>query len=166
MSTRAFLVLSITATFMALSMSCHPAVHGSSAATAPDSLTGIVSITGTSFEQRLVLRSGNTTTILSATPADSASLSRLGGVEVMVVGQRDDQTFRVEYFRARSVGGSPVVDGVLRNDGGRLLLETATSRIPLGNPPTALRTLVGARVWIAGPLDSGPNSYGVIVPAR
>ena len=164
MSTRAFLVLSITATFMALSMSCHPPVHGSSAATAPDSLTGIVSITGTSFEQRLVLRSGNTSTLLSAAAADSASLSRLGGVGVMVVGQRDDQTFRVEYFRALSVGGSPVVDGVLRNDGGRLSLETNSGRIPLGNPPTALRSLIGARIWIGGPLDIGPNAYGVIVP--
>lgn len=163
MSIRAFLPLSITATFIALSMSCHPPVRGSSARTAPDSLTGIVSITGTSFEQQLVLRSGNTTTILSAAAADSAALSRLGGVEVLVAGQRDHHKFRVEYFRARSVGGSPVVDGVLRNDGGRLSLETASGRIPLGNPPTALRSLIGARIWIGGPLDSGPNSYGVIV---
>lgn len=166
MSTRAFLVLSITATFIALSTSCHPTVRGSSATTAPDSLTGIISITGTSFEQQLVLRSGNTTTLLSAAAADSAALSRLGGVEILVIGQRDHSAFRVEYFRARSVAGSPVVDGVLRDDGGRLLLETTTGRIPLGNPPTALRSLIGARIWIGGPLDSGPNSYGVIVAPR
>ena len=164
MNARAFLALSIAAPFMAVASSCHPTVRGSSGAIAPDSLAGIVSITGTSFEQQLVLRSGNTTTRLSAAAADSAGLSRLGGVEILVVGRRANNTFRVERFIARSVAGSSVVDGVLRKEGGRLLLETANGRISLGNPPTALQSLIGARIWVGGSLDSGPNTYGVIVP--
>lgn len=76
MSARAFLLVGITAPLMGVAMSCHPTVRGSSAAVKPDSLTGIVSITGTSFEQQLVLRSGNTATRLSAAAADSAALSR------------------------------------------------------------------------------------------
>lgn len=161
---RAFLVLSVAAPFMTVAMSCHPPARNSSAATAPDSLTGIVSITGTSFEQQLVLRSGNSTIYLSAATPDSAALSRMGGVEVLVRGKRAPNLFRVENFAALNVAGSPVVDGVLRSDGGQLLLETANGRIPLGNPPSALRSMIGARVWIGGPLDTGPNTYGIITP--
>ena len=97
-------------------------------------------------------------------PADSAALTRLGGVEVLAIGQRNENQFRVERFTALSVGGAPVVDGVLRNENGTLLLETTQGRVVLGNPPAALRRLVAARVWIGGPLDRGPNTYGVIAP--
>lgn len=86
------------------------------------------------------------------------------GVEVLVVGMRTPSAFRVERVRALSVAGSPVVDGVVKNVGGRLVLETANGPIPLGNPPPALQNMIGARVWISGPLDRGPNSYGVIAP--
>lgn len=164
MIVRVLLVLSILATFIA-AMSCYPAAQGSSAI-APDSLRGIVSITGTSFEQQIVLRSGNATTRLSAAASDSAALSHLGGVEVLIVGKRTPNAFGVENVTALSVNGARVVDGVLTNDGGRLSFENAKGRITLGNPPTALRSMIGARVWIGGPLDTGPNTYGVIVPAR
>ncbi len=162
MIARALLVLSISVPLLA--MSCRPQVPRSSAATAPDSLTGTVSITGTSFEQQLVLRSGDSSIYLSAAASDSAALSRIGGVEVMVRGKKSPRVFRVERFAAVSVAGSPVVDGVLRADGGRLVLETSHGRMTLGNPPPALRSMIGARVWIGGSLDSGPNVYGLIIP--
>lgn len=162
--TRLLGVIGIFGLFVASAMSCHQRARTSSAAIAPDSLLGVVSIIGTSFEQQLVLRSGNTTTYLSAVTADSAALSRLGGVEILVVGKWASKMFRVERFSAVSVNGSPVADGVLQNEGGRLVLETAHGRIPLGNPPTALRGMVAARIWIAGPFDTGPNSYGLIAP--
>lgn len=164
MIARTLLALGILTAIIA-ALNCYPAAHGSSAV-APDSIRGIVSITGTSFETQIVLRSGNVTTRLSAAASDSAALSRLGGVEVLVVGKRAPNTFQVENVTALSVDGAQVVDGVLTDDGGRLSLENAKGRIPLGNPPTALRSMIGARVWIGGPLDRGPNSYGVIIPAR
>ena len=146
---------------------CHPPAQSSASLAAPDSLKGIVSVTGTGFEQRLVLRSqGNHVTALSAAAEDSAALSRLGGVEVLAVGQRSENQFRVERFTALSVAGAPVVDGILRDDNGTLMLETTRGRIVLGNPPAALRSLVAARVWIGGALDRGPNTYGVIAPPR
>jgi hypothetical protein len=160
------MVAGIVAPLMTVAMGCHHASHTSSASIKPDSLAGIVSITGTAFEQHLVLRSGNSTTPLSAATSDSAALSRLGGVEVLVIGRRAPNVFRVERFTAVSVAGSPVVDGWVRNDGGRLVLETTHGPLPLGNPPTALRGMIGARIWIGGPLDTGPNTYGVIVPAQ
>jgi hypothetical protein len=144
---------------------CHPPAQTSASAAAPDSIKGIVSVTGTGFEQRVVLRSqGDNVTLLSAATADSAALSRLGGVEVLAIGQRSGNELRVERFTAISVAGAPVVDGVLRDDNGKLMLETTQGRVQLGNPPAALRNLVAARVWIGGPLDRGPNTYGVIAP--
>ena len=147
------------------SMSCTPA-RNSAAENAPDSVTGTVSVTGTSFEQRLVLRTGDSAVRLSVAAPDSAALTRLSGVEVMVTGRRDGNLLEVERFVAVRVAGAQVVDGVLRNDGGRLSLETHQGTVQLGNPPDALRGMIGARVWVGGPLDRGPNVYGVITPAR
>jgi hypothetical protein len=147
-------------------MTCQRHALPATADVAPDSLTGIISIAGTGFEQQLVLRSGNNATVLSAAGPDSAALSRLGGIEVLVVGNRSTRVFQVKRFAVLSVAGSPVVDGVLNNEGGGLVLETSSGRMRLGNPPAALRGMIGARVWIGGPLDRGPNTYGVIVPAR
>jgi len=90
----------------------------------------------------------------------------MGGVEVVVIGRRTPNHFQVERFTAVNVAGSPVVDGFLRKDGERLVLETTHGSIRLGNPPVALQGMIGARIWIGGPLDKGPNSYGVIVPAK
>jgi len=163
---QASLVFGLVAPCVAIATGCHQPAHTSPAAIVPDSLKGIVSITGTSFEQRLVLRSGNSVASLSAVTPESIALARVGGVEVLVIGRATPTVFEVDHFTALSVAGSPVVDGILRNDDGRLVLETAGSRLPLGNPPTALRGMVGARVWIGGPLDKGPNSYGVIAPPR
>lgn len=131
----------------------------------PDSLGGTVALTGTIADQRLVLRAGARTANLATSSADSASLSRLGGVEVMVRGRAEASAFRVVSFVAQRVDGAPVADGVLRRDGERLVLETAAGRIALGNPPAALRGMIGARVWMGGPLGTGPNVFGVITPA-
>jgi hypothetical protein len=151
---------------MTAALGCHHPAPKPSVTIGVDSLTGIVSITGTSFEQQIVLRGGTTTTLLSAAPPDSAALSRLGGVEVLVVGRRDGNRFRVEHLTALSVAGSPVVDGIVRKYGDRVVVETTRGPMPLGNPPSGLRALSGARVWIGGPLNTGPNTYGVIVPAQ
>lgn len=160
------MTLGIVAPLIAMALGCHHQAPKPSVATVADSLTGIISITGTSFEQQLVLRSGTTATLLSAAAPDSAALSRVGGIEVLVVGRKAGNHFRVEGFSALSVAGLPVVDGIVRNYGDRVVVETARGPLPLGNPPTGLRALTGARVWIGGPLATGPNSYGVIVPAQ
>lgn len=145
---------------------CQRPVRTSSPVVATDSVTGIVSITGTGFEQQIVLHAGSTVVPLSASAADSAALSRLGGVQINVVGTRVGNALRVDHFTATRVAGAAVVDGVLRTAGDRLVIETATGQMPLGNPPAPLRRMIGARVWIGGPLDTGPNTYGVIVPAQ
>ena len=145
----------------------HAPETGTVAATAArDSLTGVVAVTGTSFEKRLVLRSGQRSTTLSANASDSASLTRVGGTEVQVRGQANSDAFLVSSFTVVSVDTRPVVDGVVRNDGAKVVLETPHGRMSLGNPPAALRAMTGARVWVGGPLDVGPNVYGIITPPR
>lgn len=113
-----------------------------------------------------MLRTGTTTIRLATNAADSAGLTHLGGVDVLVTGTREPNQFRVSSYRAMSVAGASVVDGVLRADGGNLFVETATGKVALGNPPAPLRNLIGARIWIGGALDKGPNTYGVITPPR
>jgi hypothetical protein len=126
---------------------------------------GIVSVTGTSFSQQLVLENGSSSIrLLPTTPSDSAALTRLGGVEVSVRGADAANGLRVDSFVAQRVSGRPVFDGYLRSEEGRLYLETPSGRMALGNPPRALNDLVGARIWIDGPLDRGPNNFGVIIP--
>jgi hypothetical protein len=131
----------------------------------PSMLRGIISVAGTTFEQRVQIEVENRTTRLSASPADSAALVRLAGVEVETRGWLEERVMRVASFTAWSVSGARVVDGVVRVDGRDVFLETTTGRVSLGNPPAALRQMPGARVWVGGPVDKGPNTFGVIVPA-
>ena len=124
---------------------------------------GVVSVTGTGFEQRIVLESGRgNLRLFPSSAADSAALVRLGGVDVSVRGREEGSALRVRWFTAQRVSGQPVVDGTLRLEGDRIVLETPSGRVPLGNPPPAFREMIGARVWVGGPLSTGPNTYGVI----
>lgn len=69
-------------------------------------------------------------------------------------------------FTVVSADGQPALDGVLEQEGSTLYLRTADRRLPLGNPPDDLRGLVGARVWLTGVPERGPNAFGVITPRR
>ena len=150
---------------IATTADCHRPVRTAPVAVVPDSMRGIVSITGTSFEQSVMLRTDNGTIALAVNASDSAALSRMGGIDVKVFGSHEAKGFRVTSFKAMTVAGAPVTDGIVLDDDGKLSIETPDGRIALGNPPARLRNLVGARVWIGGPLATGPNQFGVIAPA-
>ncbi len=154
------------AALVALSAACHRNNQAAQESAASGSvLHGVVSVTGTSFEQQIVLQAPNRNTrLVPANSADSAALVRLGGVEIAARGAIDGNALRVASFTALSANGAPVVDGIVHVDGRSVTLETSTGRVPLGNPPAALLQMNGARVWLSGPIDKGPNSYGIIVP--
>jgi hypothetical protein len=153
------------AAFVTLGAACHRNNAAQESAASGSVIHGVVSVTGTSFEQQIVLQSPNRNTRLApASAADSAALVRLGGVEIAARGTIDGSVLRVASFTALSANGSPVVDGIVRVAGRIVSLETATGRVTLGNPPNALLQMNGARVWVSGPIDKGPNSYGVIIP--
>jgi hypothetical protein len=142
----------------------HRHVSAADAAVRADSLRGVVSVNGTGFEQHIVLHAGDRAFALMASASDSAALTRVGGAEVVVRGVAAGDSFSVASFVVRSIEGAPVLDGVLMKSGDRLVLRSEGGELALGNPPAELASMVGARVWIRGPLDAGPNSYGVIVP--
>jgi hypothetical protein len=70
--------------------------------------------------------------------------------------------FQVDSFIVRRASGENVVDGVLVRDGGGIAIRTGTGTLPMHNPPAAFENMIGARVWVGGPLDTGPNPYGII----
>ena len=148
-----------------LGAACHRNNAAQEPAASGSVIHGIVSVTGTSFEQQIVLEAPNRhTRLIPANGADSAALVRLGGVEIAARGTIERNALRVASFTALSASGAPVVDGIVRIDGRSVALETSTGRVTLGNPPSALLQMNGARVWVSGPIDKGPNSYGIIVP--
>jgi hypothetical protein len=125
---------------------------------------GMLAFTGAGGAQQITLRTGNGPVHLLSSRADSLALERVDGAEIAARGIEDHGALRLERFTVVSVDGEPVIDGKVRADGPLFVLETSNGRVRLGNPPTVFKTLVGARVWVAGKVDTGPNRYGVIVP--
>ncbi len=165
MLAKTFLVCVIVLATTAANEGCYHQNVGAAEGSMPDSVSGVVSVNGTSFDHHLVLRANDKVIALSVSPADSVALTNVAGVEVLVRGDLDGSTMRVTSFTAMRVGGAPVVDGVLVNNAGQLYLKTSSGMRLVGNPPAKLREMISARVWIGGPLDTGPNNYGVIMPA-
>ncbi len=99
---------------------------------------------------------------------DDVLLRRLAGLEVAVWGAAERPgSFRVTRLAVRSADGVPAVDGVLvRSEQGVALLTDGGRLLPVPHLPGTLRGRVGARVWLSGPLDRAPNSFGVIADPR
>ena len=129
---------------------------------AADTLRGRLEVVGSEPGTSVVLLDGRGGGV--TLEGERALLLPLSGLEVMVRGRPDGpRTFHVERFAVRAADGVPAVDGVLAREGGRdvLVLEDGR-RVPLAYTPEALRGMHGARVWLAGPLDRAPDSFGVI----
>ena len=138
-----------------------------------DTAVGIIAVVGSAPLVQIVLRPAGAASI-ALTGRPTEALRRLAGVEVWVSGTpgppvprpRPGRTIEVRDFRVRSVDGERATDGRLEADGGSLVLVTHDGRRhPLIDPPAALRSQVGARVWVAGPLDRPVTTFGVIEPA-
>ena len=141
-------------------------LSSANAAVGADTVRGIIAVVGTSFEQHLIVRASDRVIQLVASSSDSASLSRLAGVETVIVGEKvDPDSIRVLNFLAVSVDGAPVMDGMLGNDAGGTFIMTSSGKHVIANPPSSLHDLTGARIWIGGPLATGPYTYGIIIPA-
>jgi hypothetical protein len=131
----------------------------------PDTLRGVVRVVGADIDARPVLRPNGGGPQVALLGAHAATLSRLSGTDVWVSGKRNGtRGIDVGRFLVRSVSGVPAIDGTLiARDGGFAIMTTADhAEHPIVNPPAALRSHVGARVWITGPLETGAVTFGVI----
>ena len=126
-----------------------------------DSLEGIVRVVGVEAFPQVVLA------LDSASPAVTldgpASLRRVAGLRVAVVGERSGARLAVRRFIVLAANGVPATDGVLAADGDTLVLVTSDgTRHRLVNPPPLLRSSVGHRAWVSGALDRELVAYGII----
>ena len=153
-----------------------PAAAGASsapAAAALDTARGVVTIVGAEPATSVTLASDGGVLALASQGSDSL-LRHVAGLEVLVEGVRTADldrmasprgapVFQVRRFTVRASGGAAAVDGVLELVGGAYSLRLADGRsVAIGALPPSLKQSVGARIWLAGPLDRAPASYGVI----
>lgn len=140
---------------------------GSRGAAAPaqapgaDTVRGIVSEVGSFPMTSVVVRPASGGAITITGPL-AGEIARAAGAEVWVSGDRDARSIAARSYAVRTVDGEPAVDGTLARDGDGLVLVTATGRRPIARPLRALRGMIGARVWLVGPLDGTITSYGIL----
>lgn len=126
-----------------------------------DSVRGVVTIVGAEPARQVVLRVDGNNVSLSGMA--TTGLGRLAGTEVMVRGVKiTPRDIVVSDYLVRASDGVPAWDGTLDEDGG-LRLTDGSGRKRLPSVPSALRGMVGARVWVAFKEGSATaDSYGII----
>jgi hypothetical protein len=136
-------------------------------APATDSIRGVVSVVGTSFEKAVMLAERGTRRRIQVTGPLSSVLGRLSGVDVSVMGTMSGTRLEATSFLVRSVDEQPAIDGTLRTEGGVMYIVLANgTRVRLAAPPPPFAGREGARVWITGDPEKGVQSFGFIDPAR
>ena len=138
-----------------------PAAAEAASPARTDSLQGIVRVVGVDALPQVVL------VLDDASPAVTldgpASLRRVAGLRIAVLGDRAGARFAVRRFVVLSANGVAATDGLLAADGETLVLVTPDgTRHRLVNPPSLLLTSVGHRAWVSGPLDREPVAFGII----
>jgi hypothetical protein len=129
--------------------------------TRADSVRGVVTLVGAAPTRQVVLRvAGND---VSVSGMATSGLGRLAGTEVMVRGVKvTPRDIVVSDYLVRASDGVPAWDGTL-DEGGGLRLTDGSGYKLLPSVPAALRSMVGARVWVAfTPGSATVDSYGLI----
>ena len=155
--------------WLALAAACVMACHGTRAGSAidparavqSDTIIGTIQIVGSDpFPRTVILPEYSGISLRLVGPP---TLQRLDGLQVQVVGTRAGEQVTVKSFEVVSANGQPATDGRLVKDGDTLYIVTQDGvRHPLVNPSPNLRSRVGQRVWVSGPLDREPIAYGFI----
>lgn len=146
---------------------------------ASDTARGIVRRVGADPASRLLLLpiTANGTALALEPSQLSSELAAAEGLEITVSGTRTNERdlqaapggaliFRVHTFMVRASDGIEAHDGILRHIDDRWYLEQGRTRIPLVAVPAALTRHAGARVFLVGPLNRAPDSFGVLRASR
>ena len=130
-----------------------------------DTVRGIIRVVGSEVDEQVVVRPSGGGAPVTLVGSQTSVLGQLSGVDVWISGNREGaRRMTVDRFLVRSVDGVPAIDGTLTaRDGGYAIVTTADhAEHPIVNPPAALRSHVGARVWLTGSLETGAVTFGVI----
>jgi hypothetical protein len=133
----------------------------------PDSVRGIVSVVGTSFDKRVMVAEQGTRRRVEIVGSQSSLIGHVAGTEVSVAGTLTGTQLDASRFVVRSVDGQPAVDGTLKTENGSLFIVTSDGkRTRIVTPPPPLVGHDGARVWITGDPAKSVSSFGFIDPPR
>lgn len=132
-----------------------------------DSVRGMVSVVGTSFDKRVMIAERATQRRVEVIGSLAALIGHVAGTEVSAVGSLAGTQLNASRFIVRSVDGQPAIDGTLRTEGGVLFIVTTEgTRTRIATPPPPLVGHDGARVWVTGDPAKGISSFGFIDPPR
>ncbi|MEO7521951.1 MAG: hypothetical protein ABIW79_09060 [Gemmatimonas sp.] len=129
-----------------------------------DTVRGIVTLTGSSSAPQPALRDASGASI-SLSGMATSGLARLQGADVLVRGIKiSSRNVVVTDYIVRAVDGVAAWDGRLEqtNGGWSLELTDGTGRKRVASAPTALRALVGERVWISMRSADATHAFGLI----
>lgn len=143
---------------------------------APDTLRGVIALTGNMPRPQVILRWGTGPADAAALSGpEAATLQGLTGLEVMVRGRWGPsvpdaspvglRAFGVEQFLVRAGDGFPAHDGVVAfRDGQWGLVSASGTHTPVPFLPQALRHQPGVRAYVLGSLAEPPRGYGIVHP--
>lgn len=138
-----------------------PSSPGASQRPAADTVRGTIAVVGSFPVTSVVVRPAGGRDVTITGPL-AREIRRAAGADVWISGTRTAEGIEAGRYVVRAVDGDAVVDGTVALEGDRLVLVTPQGRRPIARPPEALRGMVGARVWLVGPLDGTIASYGVL----
>ena len=132
-----------------------------------DSVRGIVSVVGTSFDKHVMIAERGTSRRVEIVGTLSSLIGHVSGADVSANGTVQGTQLNASRFVVRSVNGEPAIDGILKTEGGSLFIVTAGgTRTRIVAPPPPLVGQDGARVWITGDPAKAVSSFGFIDPPR
>lgn len=132
-----------------------------------DSVRGVVSVVGTSFERRVMVAVAGTNRRVEITGRLASLIGHVAGADVSVAGNASGSQLDATSFLVRAVDGQPAIDGTLKTEtDGVYILSAGGTRTRITAPPPPLKGRDGARVWVTGDPARGVSSFGFIDPPR
>ena len=172
-------LIAITAAWLALlSVSCRAAKTSSngtgSAPALMDTVRGTLTLVGNEPLGELILTPLDQSEVLSIAGSQRTQLRQLRKVDIMAGGRftgqrsytaspRGARVFEADTFAVRGMDGVPALDGIIVQQNSRYYLLVNGRRLPVEYMPKALQGKLGARVFLAGPLEAPLIYYGVIL---